>query len=143
MSIRMTRAYVVAGVVFAVLLLYHGMARREAFHMQMAVKEGLEQLYATLLMEQARGTNLTLFTTDSLSAALIAGLRYPTGRLPGFVRPEDISVSSTGVVRGATNLLCAVRVSKQLRYGLDGTGVSRAVGQTEFRNWGHVALRTE
>src|SRR5882762_10472422 len=111
-----------AGVFIAgVLFVSHGIARKNGRALNEAARESLERVYAKILAESG-GSNAPSFPPEPIADAVRTEAAKPNGSFASFIEPQSISVAATTIARGTTNLICAVRVSKQQRFGIDGAG---------------------
>jgi len=137
MSNRVFFVSIAAAFVATLLIVSHRMSRNAQRAFEAAARAGLESFYVKLLSEQEEGTNLNSFTAETVMLALRDEFSRPNRCFPGFVKPEDVAVSATVVPGGRTNLLCAIELSKRVRYGLAGNGRCRLVSRSEYESWPH------
>lgn len=125
------------------LVLWHNHGARDSRAMEVAVEDGLRRFYGGLVREQsAKGTNAISFSAEVVSQAVRDEFHQPRV-FPSLVTATNMAVTTVTVPKGTTNLLCVVQLWKGSWFGLDGTGASRKVSESEYSNWPHRVLSAE
>jgi hypothetical protein len=104
-----------------------------------AVSRGMDKFYSELKENLVAGSAKVTLLTQDLRIRLLANDRYK-GYFPSFVTPQDIFIAASQVELGSRNLICVARLNQEILWGVDATGQSRRINDSEFRQWPHVAL---
>ena len=136
-SQRVSLAALIIALIAVPLAISHRTARKNAYALDEAVKQGLEWFYGRLIAEN---TNAEFFDPEMVGRAARGELDRPNGSFPSFIGIDRISVSAKTIARGSTNEICVVQASKRSRYGLNGAGSVRALTDAEYQNWPHTAV---
>lgn len=120
-----------------VLFLLHQKGSKDTLLLQDAVNNGLMRIYDRLTIELDNNAGYAPEKTTQV-------LQDELGRhrvFPGFSDFDEIFIPTKTVTRGTTNLLWVIQPWTDLKYGVDGNGHCRKVGDAEFQNWPHTTLQ--